>query len=271
MSVIMDSLEGQIFGQWKVTGEFEKRKIKEISRNRLYQKCKCLKCGNEQWIRRDNIKRCNSICDNCGRNKGPSKKYRKPERMVWWSLRARCYNKKHKNYPGYGGRGITVCDRWLESFDNFLEDMGKRPSDKYSIERIDNDKGYSPDNCKWATREEQHYNKRTTKLVEYNGKKMTIPEISKETGLTYETIRRRLRYRIPLDSPYRTQTHTRSFDYNIKGQFFGKWLVMDNGQKMKGKTYYKCECSCGNERYISFSELIRGKTKGCIKCLHIKY
>lgn len=82
-----------------------------------------------------------------------------PEYRAWSSLRARCTNSLNPAYSDYGGRGITVCKRWA-TFANFLIDMGLRPTPFHSIDRIDNDKGYGPDNCKWSTRLEQSLNKR---------------------------------------------------------------------------------------------------------------
>jgi len=84
-----------------------------------------------------------------------------PEYSAWYSLRRRCGDPNTIHFYNYGGRGITVCDRWKDSFTNFLEDMGYRPGPKYSVDRVDNSKGYSPDNCKWTTRSTQMHNSRT--------------------------------------------------------------------------------------------------------------
>lgn len=83
-----------------------------------------------------------------------------PEYHVWSDMKQRCLNVNHKNYDSYGGRGITVCDRWLHDFKTFFSDMGQRTSDKHSIDRIDNDGGYAPDNCRWATKSVQNSNVR---------------------------------------------------------------------------------------------------------------
>lgn len=85
-----------------------------------------------------------------------------PTHNSWRSMKHRCLNPKGRQYPDYGGRGITVCARWMK-FENFLADMGERPGKEYSLDRIDNDGNYEPSNCRWATRSEQQKNKRPAK------------------------------------------------------------------------------------------------------------
>ncbi len=106
------------------------------------------------------------------------------EYRTWSDIKSRCYNIARNAYQNYGGRGIRVCDRWLDSFDAFLSDMGNRPSRNHSIERIDVNGDYSPDNCKWATRQEQANNKRVT--VRVDG--VPIAEISRSTGIKHGTL-----------------------------------------------------------------------------------
>ena len=115
------------------------------------------------------------------------------EYWIYRKILARCYNKNHSHYERYGGRGITVCDKWLSSVNSFVNDMGKRPAKGYEIERINNDKGYSPDNCRWATRQEQMNNTASNRFITYDGKKQTIAQWARELNVNYRVLYARIR------------------------------------------------------------------------------
>lgn len=114
-----------------------------------------------------------------------------PTYTVWHGMRQRVNNPKYALFKDYGGRGITVCERWSK-FANFLADMGERP-EGMSLERIDNDQGYSPENCKWASRIEQANNKRNSVFVDYNGERMTTAQWARKLGYEVHTVAWRLR------------------------------------------------------------------------------
>lgn len=115
-----------------------------------------------------------------------------PEYGVWQSVKNRCNNPNNKNYNRYGGRGIRVCKRWDSSFLNFLEDMGERPSSEHTIDRINNDKGYSPSNCRWATRSEQGANTSTNRNITYKGVTKNLSQWAKTKGINLMTLHQRL-------------------------------------------------------------------------------
>lgn len=116
------------------------------------------------------------------------------EYRAWAAMRARCTKETHKSYASYGGRGITVCDRWSDSFENFIADMGLAPSKGFSLDRIDNDKGYSPDNCRWATRVVQASNTRTNKYVEIGADRLSIAEAVRKYGMAkYSAVLERIK------------------------------------------------------------------------------
>lgn len=110
--------------------------------------------------------------------------------QIWAGMINRCLNPNSKSYRDYGGRGITVCDRW-QSFDNFLVDMGE-PAPTLSIERRDNNGNYCPANCFWATSKEQCNNKRGNHLITYNGETGTMKQMAAKHGINYSTLRSRI-------------------------------------------------------------------------------
>jgi hypothetical protein len=110
---------------------------------------------------------------------------------IWNGMRERCKNKKANNYHNYGGRGIKVCDRWLD-FSNFYEDMGN-PPDGMSLDRKDNNGNYEPLNCRWATRKEQNNNTSVNRFLEFNGDRKTLSQWADTTGIRLGTIWSRLK------------------------------------------------------------------------------
>jgi hypothetical protein len=110
---------------------------------------------------------------------------------AWAQMIARCYDPEHPKYPGYGGRGIRVCDRWI-CRRLFVEDMGSRPDGK-TLNRIDNDMGYSPENCEWATPLEQAQNTRANKNLTHNGETKCLSEWERTTGIYRKTIAQRIK------------------------------------------------------------------------------
>lgn len=109
---------------------------------------------------------------------------------TWSAMLKRCFNSNHSHFHRYGGRGITVCERWM-NFENFAKDMGSRP-EGMTLDRINNDSNYSPDNCRWASQLEQVKNRNFHKHL-FNGKKLTIPEISEIVGASAKMLRSRIK------------------------------------------------------------------------------
>jgi hypothetical protein len=115
---------------------------------------------------------------------------RVPEYNCWRSALSRCRNPRCSEYANYGGRGITVCERWL-SFENFYADMGPRPSTKHGIDRINNDGNYEPANCRWATIRENNNNRRNTIMLFWEGKWRPLSEVCESSGSDRHVLRAR--------------------------------------------------------------------------------
>jgi len=115
----------------------------------------------------------------------------RPEYQVWLQMKGRCHNPNNKRFHLYGGRGIEVCQRWRESFPDFLRDMGERPAGG-TLERVDNNKGYCPENCVWADQIQQIKNRRNTKWLTHKGVTKTLPEWSEEIGVARRVLYARI-------------------------------------------------------------------------------
>ena len=114
------------------------------------------------------------------------------EYKSWYDIKTRCFNPNHKQYSNWGGRGITVCDSWRNSFENFLADMVLKPSPKHSIDRIDNNGNYSAENCKWSTPKEQANNRNSNRLITIACVTLTIAQWTKEMSFGESVIWKRL-------------------------------------------------------------------------------
>lgn len=169
--------------------------------------CSCV-CGKSITVVGDaltsgNTKSCGCLSLEMAREQGRNNRThgmtKSREYASWTSMRSRCYKEKDKHYPDYGGRGITVCDRWRNSFENFYADLGERP-EGMTLERIDGNKGYSPDNCRWATHIEQANNKRNNDLHLFRGSLVSLSTIARFTGIPQPTLWSRLnRMKLSID------------------------------------------------------------------------
>ena len=123
-----------------------------------------------------------------------------PAFAVWHSMKQRCLDTNHHAYHNYGGRGITVCDRWLESFENFWNDMGASWQKGLELDRIDNNKGYSPENCRWGERKLNARNRRTNRTIDSPLGRMSVSELAERTGIGETTLLYRLDHDWPTES-----------------------------------------------------------------------
>jgi len=167
MFSVLDDLTGRRFGRLTVTS----RAADGAGGVQWNVVCDC---GNARIVYRSNLKRGVTTSCGCFRKEDAARRetthggakrgtQRSSEYKIWAGMKQRCSYPNHRSYPNYGGRGINVCDRWLDSFEAFLTDMGPRPASHLTIDRINNDGNYEPGNCRWATWSEQAKNKRPRK------------------------------------------------------------------------------------------------------------
>ena len=158
--------------------------------------CVC-ECGGEVVVTGTDLRNGHTKSCGCFRKETTRATRRKhgatgtPTYEAWKSMKKRCSNQENSDFPSYGGRGIQVCERWINSFPNFLEDMGERPENKSSIDRINNNGNYEPENCRWSTQKEQCNNKRNNVLLTHNGKTQSLTLWAEELGCTKSVLRAR--------------------------------------------------------------------------------
>lgn len=189
----MENLIGRVFGKLTVLSF---NRLETQRSRRRYWNCVC-ECGKEIVTRGDSLKNGHTKsckCDNRGQSLLKEREYKHgmcdtPEYAAWESMKSRCYYPKARMYKWYGAIGRVVCDRWLNSFENFFADMGKKPSPKHSLERKENDGNYEPSNCYWATRREQDRNTSRNRWIEYNEIKMVITDWATELNTSCPALR----------------------------------------------------------------------------------
>lgn len=196
-SGIRVSLSGKVVGRLTITDRTELRGRADGNGTRRYWWCAC-SCGNEKWIGADKLAGRVTVSCGCVRREVVSASFRKhgqsrrtPEYRAWAAMKQRCFNEGGPAYKNWGGRGIKVCDEWLNSFEQFFADMGRRPAGT-SLERENNDGDYSPGNCKWGTRTEQSQNTRTAVRLTFKGETLCLSEWARRCGLLVCTMRRRI-------------------------------------------------------------------------------
>jgi hypothetical protein len=183
----VEDITGQKFGRLTVVGSAGY--VPNGPRRTQAWDCAC-ECGSSTVVRGSDLR--GGHTRSCGCTRWSHRRTDTPEYVTWRCMLRRCTNRKHEQWKNYGGRGITVCERWRK-FENFYADMGERPSRQHSIDRIDNSVGYSPENCRWALPREQSRNTRVNRLLTHDGETLTLTDWSKRKRIGDGTIRQRLR------------------------------------------------------------------------------
>lgn len=190
---------GDVFGSWTVIGAIRYERGRNI--NTLRALCEC-ECGTQKDVYMRNVLRGKSVSCGCVPAAATSDRMTihgeasprrlTPEYVVWKGIRQRCgRNPRGRTVKSYRNKNITLCERW-KKFDNFLMDMGRRPSPEHQIDRIDNSVGYTPENCRWTTKIEQQRNKTTNVNITYMGKTKCIAAWAEEYKIPYGTLRTRI-------------------------------------------------------------------------------
>lgn len=179
-------MAGRQFGRWTVVAYAGKKKWL----------CRCT-CGTTREILGASLRAGVSTSCGCLRDENFHRRshgmYKAPIYKIWSQMIQRCHNPKAAGYSDYGGRGIKVCQEWRESFEAFLRDVGERPSQQHSIDRIDNSKGYQPGNVRWATSRQQLCNRRNNRRFGVRGESLTLVELCDKYGCNKNTVTKRLR------------------------------------------------------------------------------
>ena len=182
------------------------RRVENTPKGQSQWACRCI-CGTEKVLKYVDFARKSHPTKSCGCMKKEliGRKQRThgmshhPAFAVWHSMKQRCNDKNHHAYHNYGGRGIKVCERWQNSFENFWKDMGASYQPGLDLDRIDNNQGYSPQNCRWTTRRINCMNRRKSRFIKTPYGKMSVRDFSEMTGIGTSTIEYRLAHHWPTE------------------------------------------------------------------------
>lgn len=189
--------------------------------------------------------------------------------QIWSGIKQRCLNKNSHAYKLYGAKGIEICDEWKNSFDNFLKDMGERPFDNASIDRIDNSKGYSKENCRWATKEQQANNTKSNVNITFGTATRSLSYWCKFFGIHHATASSRIK-QYGMSPQEALVTPLKHKNVNV-GDIFGSLTVIGLGEYRNYKSANKhrevfCVCACGKQYKTLDTRLKFQKTTRCMSC-----
>jgi hypothetical protein len=248
----------------KIGEKFGRLLVIEKSEKRNYYICKC-DCETVKQVRQDHLKTGKTSSCGCLHKELASARTsalheknikhglcKSKTYSIWNSMRNRCNNKNGKFYSYYGGRGITVCHEW-DNFNNFYADMGECPQ-YMTIDRIDNNKGYSKENCQWATRTEQQNNRNVCRFITWNGETHTITEWSRKTGIHHNTITERFNKGWQLDQVF---SPIKQLDLSGLSLGMNASLAFRSGKRMCSKC----------RKYLPLENYLVGSPYCCNSCI----
>jgi len=195
-------LVGHVYGRLEVIS----KKGKTNNGNYLW-KCLC-ECGKTSIVSGGNLRNGHTRSCGCLNSEVASKTHKThgmrktPIYNTWLAMRERCSNVKHIEFKRYGGRGISVCSRWADSFENFLADMGEKPTPKHSIDRRDSNGNYTPENCRWATIKQQQRNRRNNLVIIYDGQVRCLSEWAEVLGIGRGALKSRINADWPIHKAF---------------------------------------------------------------------
>ena len=183
---------------------------------------------------------------------------------IFAHMKERCYDKSDKRYYDWGGRGITICQEWLDDREKFVEwalntgyELG------LTIDRIDNDGNYCPENCRWVSIQENNQNRRSCRYYTLHGKTQNLQQWCNEYDLSRGMVNKRLEMGWDFEKAITTPKKERDNDTLI-GEKYGRLTVISSSEKRRGRaTMWKCECDCGNTIYVEKHKLVTGHTLSC--------